>query len=161
VELIEGVIVEKEQAKPKHAASQELTRRLLASAFGPGHWVRLLAPLHLGRRSLLFPDLAVVPGEPRANLAIPTTADLVVEISDSTLGFDRCFKGSIYARAGIADFWIVNLVRGQLEVYRKPLPAPTCRYGFGYSAMAVFGPNDFATPLAASTSKIKVSDLLP
>lgn len=161
VELVEGVIVEKRQMTPEHAASHELSRRALAPAFGPKYWVRFLAPLHLGRRSLLDPDLAVVRGGPRVLPAAPTTALLVVEISDSTLSYDRRRKGSLYAKAGIADYWIVNLNRGQLEVYRQPIADPSRRYGFGYSSVDVLGPNDDTFPLAAPHAQVKVADLLP
>ena len=130
-------------------------------AFGPGHWIRILGPLRFGRRSELSPDLAVVPGGPRDNLATPTAALLVVEISDSTLSYDRRRKGSLYARAGISDYWIVNLNRGQLEVYRRPIPVPTCRYGYGYSVMDVLGPDDVASPLVAPQARVAVADLLP
>jgi len=159
--LIEGVIIEKAQMTPGHAAGLELTRRALEPAFGPGHWIRMQGPLRLGRRSELDPGLAVIPGGPRDNVAPPTTALLVVEISDEALAYDRRRKGSLYARAGIADYWIVNLNRGQLEVYRRPIPVPSCRYGYGFSAMDVLGPDDHATPLAAPKARIAVADLLP
>jgi Uma2 family endonuclease len=161
VELIEGVIVEKAQMTPQHAAGLELTRRALEVAFGPGHWIRMQGPLRLGRRSELDPDLAIVPGCPRDNMATPTTALLVVEIADGTVFYDRHRKGSLYARAGIADYWIVNLNRGQLEIYSRPIPVPTCRYGFGYSARDVLGPDVIASPLAAPQARIAVADLLP
>ena len=161
VELIEGVIVEKEQMTPAHAAGQELTRRALQAAFGPGHWIRFSAPLRIGRRSLPDPDLAVIPGGVRVLPAAPSTALLVVEVSDRTLTYDRYRKGSLYAKAGIADYWIVNLNLGRLEVYRNPTPNPTCRYGFGYSAVDVLGPNDTASPLAAPHARVEVVDLLP
>ena len=50
----------------------------------------------------------------------PKTAVLIVEVSDTTLKNDRIRKASLYARAGIADYWIINLVDRQLEVYRQP-----------------------------------------
>jgi Uma2 family endonuclease len=161
VELLDGMILEKEPETPAHAASRHMTRDVLAHAFGPGYWIRLLAPLRLSRRCELGPDLAVVPGGPRGDMPTPTTALLVVEVSDETLSYDRRRKGSLYARAGIADYWIVNLNRGQLEVYRQPTPVPTCRYGFGYSVREILGPDDSASPLAAPQGRVKVADLLP
>jgi Uma2 family endonuclease len=80
------------------------------------------------------PDLAVVVGTPRDYRAHhPTTAVLIMEVSDTTLAFDRRQKGSLYARAGILDYWILNLNRRMLEVYRSPIADPVAPYGFSYS----------------------------
>jgi Uma2 family endonuclease len=54
-----------------------------------------------------------------------TTGVLIIEGSDSTLSYDRTRKASLYARAGIADYWIVNLVDKQLEVRHDPRPDPS------------------------------------
>ena len=56
--------------------------------------------------------------------AHPKRADLIVEVSGTTLRCDHRRKGSLYARAGVADYWIVNLVDRQVEVYRDPVPDP-------------------------------------
>ncbi len=161
VELIEGVIFQMPPMKTPHAAGLELGERALEAVFGATYWVRTQLPLHFGPRSEPEPDLAVVPGGPRDFADHPTTALLIVEISDATLSYDRRRKGSLYARAGIADYWIVNLNRGQLEVYRRPIPDPSRRYGFGYSSVDVLGPNESATPLAAPQAQVRVADLLP
>jgi len=95
VELIEGVIVEKEQVTPQHAAGQELARRALERVFGPGFWIRFSGPLRGGRRSLPDPDIAVIPGGPRVLPAAPTTALLVVEVSDATISYDRRRRESL------------------------------------------------------------------
>jgi Uma2 family endonuclease len=161
VELIEGVIFQMPPMKTPHAAALELGRVALDRAFGRGHWIRTQLPLHFGPRSEPEPDLAVVPGGPRDFADHPTTALLIVEISDATLSYDRRRKGSLYARAGIADYWVVNLNRGQLEVYHRPIPDPSRRYGYGYSSADVLGPNDEAVPLAAPQARVRVADLLP
>jgi Uma2 family endonuclease len=147
--------------KTPHAAGLELAERALEDVFGRGYWVRTQLPLHLGPRSEPQPDLAVVPGGPRDYSKHPASALLIVEVSDATLSYDRRRKGSLYARAGIADYWIVNLNRGRLEVYRQPIPDPSRRYGFGYSTVEVLQPTDHATPLAAPQARIAVADLLP
>jgi Uma2 family endonuclease len=161
VELIEGEIIQMAPMKTPHAAALELAERAVEAAFGPTVWVRTQLPLRLGRRSEPQPDVAVVPGGPRDYSTHPTTALLLVEVSDATLSYDRRRKGSLYARAGIADYWIVNLRRDQLEVYRQPIPDPSRRYGFGYSAVTVFQSADSAVPLAAPKARIAVADLLP
>jgi Uma2 family endonuclease len=161
VELIEGEIFQMPPMKTPHAAALELGERELEAVFGPTYWVRNQLPLHFGPRSEPQPDLAVVLGGPRDFADHPTTSLLVVEISDATLSYDRRRKGSLYAKAGIADYWIVNLHKWQLEIYRQPIPDPSRRYGFGYSSVHVVGANDAASPLAAPEARIKVADLLP
>jgi Uma2 family endonuclease len=163
VEMIEGRIIQMPVQKNIHAISLGLSGDVLRVVFGPGHWVRLQMPLHLSRRSAPEPDLAAVIGTPRDYLTTdhPRTALLVVEISDTTLSYDRNRKASLYARAGIADYWIVNLVDRQLEIRRNPIPDPTARYRFRYADVTVLSPADQATPLAAPHARITVADLLP
>jgi Uma2 family endonuclease len=161
VELIEGVIFQMAPMQTPHAAALELCRIAFEPAFGQGHWIRTQMPLHFGPRSEPEPDLAVVPGGPRDFADHPTTALLVAEVSQSSPSYDRRRKGSLYAKSGIADYWIVNLNRGRLEVYRQPIPDPSRWYGFGYSDVVVLGPDDFASPRAAPQTRIRVADLLP
>src|SRR5262245_54004413 len=106
VELIEGVIIQMPPMLEPHAAGIEKTRRALEAVFGPDHWARAQMPLHLRRRSAPYPDIAVVPGGPGDYQTAPTTALLVCEISDTTLTYDRGRKASLYASAGISDYWI-------------------------------------------------------
>jgi len=107
------------------------------------------------------PDISVVPGTPRDYTEHPTGALLVVEVSETTLAYDRGRKGSLYAAAGIQDYWIVNLVDRQLEVYRDPVPDPNESSGFRYNTRTVFLSGQSASPLAAPAASIAVADLLP
>jgi Uma2 family endonuclease len=163
VELIEGEIVEMPPQKNFHAAAISLTQDALNAAFGPGHWVRVQMSLDLTPLSVPDPDLAVVPGSPRQvkSAQNPTTALLIVEVSETTLRFDRGRKASLYARAGIADYWIVNLVDRQLEVRRNPVSDGNQPYGFRYADEMILSPADFVTPLGAPQARISVVDLLP
>ena len=65
----------------------------------------------------------------------PSRPALVVEVAESSLTFDREHKGSLYARGGLRDYWIVNLVDRALEVYREPGPDPAAPYGWRYRAV--------------------------
>jgi Uma2 family endonuclease len=163
VELLEGRIVQMPPQKNFHVIAIDLTSRALQLAFGPGYWVRIQAPLHLRRRSAPEPDLAVVLGTSRDYTGTdhPPTALLVVEASDTTLSYDRNRKASTYARAGIADYWIVNLVDRQLEIRRSPMRDSVARHRFRYADEAILSPADMATPLAAPQARIAVADLLP
>jgi Uma2 family endonuclease len=161
VELIEGEIIEMPVPKPAHATSLGLTEEMLRTLFGKGFWVRSQLPLNVGPTSDAEPDVSVVPGSPRDYPEHPTSALLLVEVSETTLAYDRGRKGSLYAAAGIADYWIVNLVDRQLELYRDPVPDPNEPSGFRYNTRLVFVSGQSATPLALPGAVVAVADLLP
>jgi Uma2 family endonuclease len=162
VELINGRIVRMAAISNFYAAAADLTADALRATFGGGYWVRTQAPLDLTPTSSPQPDVAVVRGSPRkAAVANPTTALLVVEVSDSTLRSDRGGKARLYARAGILDYWIVNLVDRQLEVFRGLQPDSARPKRITYGQITILTPADTVTPLAAPGAKIVVSDLLP
>ena len=66
---------------------------------------------------------------------------LIVEVADTSLALDRLRKGGLYARAGIADYWVVNLIDEVLEVYRDPVPDPSGRGGFRYDSVRLLRRN--------------------
>ncbi len=82
-------------------------------------------------------------------------------MSESSLAVDRRHKGSLYARAGLADYWILNLVDRVLEVYREPAPDPAAPFAWRYARSEVFDASARVTALAAPGSSIPVSYLLP
>jgi Uma2 family endonuclease len=124
--------------------------------------VRLQAPLALDDDSEPEPDVAVVAGEYRDYVSgHPSTAPLVVEVADSSLGLDRRLKGGLYARAGLPEYWIANLVEGVLEVHREPRLEPGAAYGWVYRFVEILRPPASVTPLGAPGSFIPVADLLP
>jgi Uma2 family endonuclease len=161
VELIEGEIIVMPVMKNPHAIAITLAEDALRAAFGPGHWIRPQMPLHFGLWSEPEPDVAVAQGGPRDYADHPTTALLVVEISETTLRYDRGRKGPLYAQAGITDYWIVNLVDRQLEVYRDPQPDPKRPRHYTYAQVTILKATDVVTPLAAPNARIAVADLLP
>lgn len=83
-----------------------------------------------------------------------------MEVAESSLAFDREHKGSLYARAGLEDYWILNRVDRVLEVYRQPVPDSSARFGWRYASREVLGPESFVTPLAAAEARIPVAHLL-
>jgi Uma2 family endonuclease len=102
------------------------------------------------------PDLVVL--RPRADdytTSHPTAADvlLLIEIADSSLAHDRVRKGAVYAQAGIADYWILNLVDATLMVYRRPVDGT-------YRSEQVLGREDSVQPLAFPDVTIAVSEIL-
>jgi len=106
--------------------------------------------------------VAVVRGELRDYLdAHPADPVLVVEVSLTSLEFDRVHKSSLYARAGRPEYWIVNLVDRVVEVRRAPAPAASAPYGWDYTTVEILSAGEDARPLAAPGTQITVPDLLP
>lgn len=162
VELINGEIIEMSPMGDRHWMALVLIPEALRAAFGEHYFLNVQTPLRLSAISEPEPDVAVFAGEPRDYAGtIPSTATLVVEISVSTLAYDRTVKTSLYASADIPEYWIVNLVSNQVEVYRRPAPSPDQPFGFGYMDLSVHRPPDTITPLATPHSAIAVADLLP
>src|SRR5205807_9118733 len=93
--------------------------------------------------------------------AHPARPALAIEVAQSSLGFDRQQKGSLYARGGVQDYWIVNLVYGVLEVYRDAAPDASAPYGRRYRSLETFSPPAVVTPLALSCSSTAAGALLP
>jgi Uma2 family endonuclease len=91
----------------------------------------------------------------------PARPALVVEVAVSSRSLDRNHKGSLYARAGLEDYWIVNLVERVLEVYRQPLADESAPFGWRYASMQPLGAESSVTPLAAPDAHIPVAGLVP
>ena len=124
--------------------------------------MRTQLPVSLDDESEPEPDLVVVPGRPGDyRHAHPERPALAIEVADSSLHFDRRHKGSLYARAGIEDYWVVNLVDPALEIYRDPSPAPSEVYGWRYRSVTTLAPPAFVVPFAFASSRFAVADLLP
>jgi Uma2 family endonuclease len=161
VELIEGRIMVQSPQNPQHSSHVDHIADVLRNAFGPGSRVRLQMPIDLGQTTEPEPDIVVVAGTSAQFLnAHPASADLIVEVSDTTLSYDRRRKGSLYARAGIPDYWIVNLVHRRVEVYRAPVPDANRPYGHRYSSRTDLTPPATVTPLALPQTVVAVADLL-
>jgi Uma2 family endonuclease len=160
--LIEGEILEMPGPNPPHATSTTLTDTILRSIFGAAVVVRNQLPLILGLQTDPEPDLAVVPGNVRDYAAAhPTSAVLIVEISDSTLDYDLNDKASLYAAGGITDYWVVDLVNRRLIIHRVPQSDPAAIFGARYSQITQFAPSDHVSPLSVPQAAITVADLLP
>ncbi|MBI4623659.1 MAG: Uma2 family endonuclease, partial [Verrucomicrobia bacterium] len=122
IELIDGeIITHMSPQKSPHATAVQLVAAALDRAFGEGVHVRQQMPLRLGAKSMPEPDLAVVSGAVRDyTRSHPRTTVLVVEVADTSLALDRGRKLRLYAREGVPEYWIVNLVDDCVEVHRRP-----------------------------------------
>jgi Uma2 family endonuclease len=160
VELLEGEILVMTPQHSLHSACIGLVHEVLQREFGPGHWVRVQLPLIIDPDSEPEPDVAVVSGSPRDYAhEHPRTALLVVEVSDTTLSLDRNRKATIYARAGIPEYWIVNLLDRCLEVYRDPVSPPN--QPARYQTIQRLTAADRIAPLAKPNASVSIADLLP
>jgi Uma2 family endonuclease len=121
VELLDGVVVAMAPANPPHCGNTARAVRALRRALGDRADVREEKPLVVGRYSLPEPDAAVVAIDPYDyTRSHPTTAFLIVEVSDWSLPQDRLSKSRIYAGHEIPEYWIVNLREERIEVLRDP-----------------------------------------
>jgi Uma2 family endonuclease len=122
IELLDGLLVPRMTKHPPHRLSTRLVRSALEAAVGSSHYVDSQEPITLAD-SEPEPDVVVVKGAPREyGDRHPGGADvaLVVEVADDSLERDRGVKLRVYARAGIPQYWIVNLRQRSLEVYTDP-----------------------------------------
>ncbi len=154
VELINGEIIEMSPQKGPHAMAVMLALGALQAAYEGPFMVRPQLPLALDPDSEPEPDIAVVAGKPRDfPSGHPNTAILVVEISDATLTQDRTRKVRLYARHGIPEYWILNVVDDCLEVYRDPT-------GETYQTKLTLHRGNTITP-PQGAKPIAVADMLP
>lgn len=162
VELLGGELVAREPQGSYHVTTIALAARALERAFGLGWTVRQQAPITLDDESEPEPDLAVVRGEPIDFLdGHPARPALVVEVAETSLRLDRELKGGLYARAGLPEYWIINLRDRCLEVFRSPGADPTRHIGWRYRDIAVLAAGHRVGPLALDGRSIAVADLLP
>jgi Uma2 family endonuclease len=161
VELIDGEIIERSAVKPLHSIAVELLDDLLRVVFGPGHRFRIQQPLDIGRRTQPAPDAVVLLGQPRDTPDHPRNALLVIEVSDTSLRYDRTVKTHLYAQAGIPEYWKINLVDRQLEIRRNPTRDPSRLGRFTYADVTIVAADGQVSPLAAPAARIAVADLLP
>lgn len=121
VELIEGEIVEMAAIGTRHFVCVNTLNRLLMRTVGDEVVVSVQNPVRLSEHSEPQPDLAVIRGRDyRESLPTPEDVLLLIEVSDTTLVYDRSTKLSLYAQAGIPEVWIVDLTGETIELHTGP-----------------------------------------
>jgi Uma2 family endonuclease len=162
VELIGGHLVVAEPQGAYHATAVGAVDDALRAVLPRGWIVRAQMPIALDDDSAPEPDLAVVHGGRRDYRdAHPARPVLAIEVAEASLETDRHDKGSLYARAGIDDYWIVNLVDRVVEVYRGPRVDASAPYGWRYGSVEHVRPPAVVVPLALPDVAIAVADVLP
>lgn len=161
VDLIDGEILPLSAHDKLHSDSVALATNLLVRAYGDTHLVRVGLRVQSGEYSEPEPDFALVrPEEQRQARRHPTRADLVIEVSYTSLAYDRLKKTALYASTGIPEYWIVNLVDRCLEQHLEPQPDQTAPFGFSYGVRRVYGPSDTIQPTAVPGPALTVGDLM-
>jgi hypothetical protein len=150
VELIEGEIVEMSPIGVPHRAVVANLNHLLMSRVGDRAWLWVQSPVRLPPRSEPQPDLAVLRLRSYMRESATTTdVQLVIEVADTSLQYDRTVKLRLYARAGIPEYWIVDVNTETVEVYRSPA-------GERYANRQVFSHGESVAPLTFPDAGIAV-----
>ena len=155
LELLNGAIYSMTPQNSRHAATIGIIAEFLTHHLSPEYSIRIQMPLNIDPDSSPEPDLAVVPGRPKEYIHDhPHTALLVVEVSDTTLQRDQSLKSSIYAQAGIPEYWIVNLKAQSLEVLSGPQAS-------GFQHHTLFSISQTFQSSILPKTPLAVSDLFP
>jgi Uma2 family endonuclease len=154
-EFLNGELIEKMPQNQPHVNTTKRTRRILESIFGWEH-VGSQAPIRVDDSNDPEPDVFVLQQSTESYLETPEATDctLVVEVSDSTLFWDRTEKLKLYARAGIPEYWIVDVNNRRLIVHRRPSSEE-------YLDIHTFTDAESVATLARPESEVAVAELLP
>ncbi len=155
VELLEGQIVEMNPQLPPHAATTQRAFRYLDRLLETVAYVRMQLPVTLKPKSEPESDIAVVcidPNEYGDRHPAPEDILLIIEVADSTLVGDRQQKASVYAKANISDYWILDVKARQVYVFREPTRE-------GYQQETILAANTVLAPVAFPDIPIPLNQL--
>jgi Uma2 family endonuclease len=156
VELIEGEIVDMTPIGPRHVAVVNRLTQALTRACGDRAIVQIQASIRLGPHSEPQPDAVLLRPRPdfyETAVPGPENVLLLIEVADTSLPYDRQVKLGLYARAGILEVWLVDLVRNEVEVHREPTPE-------GYRREETFGPGSRLSPMALPDVSLSPAQIL-
>jgi Uma2 family endonuclease len=160
LELVEGELISKMGKNRPHVNVLTLVFAWLIRVFGEQH-VNPEAPIDVAPEDNPTnepePDLIVLKRPLRdfpTENPRPDDLQLVVEVSDTTLGFDLTTKAALYSRAGIAEYWVVDVAARRIIVHREPQVG-------GYQSVAAYNEQETVRPLAALEHEFRVADAFP
>jgi Uma2 family endonuclease len=155
VELLAGQIVKKSMKGTRHTSTNKRLEKVLEHLLGDRALVRTQDPITLDNYSEPEPDVAVV----LPNLSFyadhhptPSEVYLIIEISDTTLRQDCEYKAKLYAQAAIEDYWVLDINKRQLHIFRLPSSD-------GYLSQQVISDNEIISPLAFPEIRLSIADL--
>lgn len=155
VELLNGEIVLMSPIGIRHMNSVRRLINHFARRFGNRCLVDAQNPLVIDGQSMPQPDLLLLrPDLDESRAPIPADVFLLVEVAESSLLYDQTDKRDAYARNGIAEYWLLDLTRNQLHVFREPEPS-------GYRSEQVIRAGESIAPLAFADEAVMLSELLP
>src|SRR5262249_41216717 len=159
LELLDGALVVREPQGSRHAAAIRRVLHTLRAALGDAWQIDSQLPLALDDASEPEPDVCVVPHDPRAYRdAHPSRAVLVVETAKTSYRIARAYKFSLYARAGVLECWLVDVVNERVEVHREPEISPAALYGWRYHSVETLRTPAVVRPLIAPDTPIRIAD---
>jgi len=156
VELLNGEIIVMSPIGYRHATAVNRLNQFLVARARQRFIVTPGNPFILDERSEPQPDLCLadVAIDTQGHHAGPEQIFLVIEVSDSTLAYDRKDKGPAYARNGVREYWLLNLADNVLEVFRDPASD-------GYRETRILRAEETIAPLAFPDVVLRVGDFLP
>jgi Uma2 family endonuclease len=154
LELVDGELIEMAPIGPRHMHAVNRLTRALVAAVGEAAIVSVQNPVALGEHSETQPDLALLRPQSDSETRLPTQDDvlLLVEVADTTLQYDRTTKLALYARFGVREVWIVNLIDRILEIHREP-------YNGAYRLKLERHANDAVAPVALPNAEVRLSEI--
>lgn len=155
-ELIDGEIIQKMPTGSKHAGTVKRLNRILTNLFTDDAIISIQDPIHIDEHNEPEPDVALL--KPRddfyeENHPKPEDVLLLIEVSDSTLEYDRETKKTMYAEAGIKEFWLVNLKQDLVETYTDPANGV-------YYEMKIFGRGETASSKHITALSLETDGIL-
>jgi Uma2 family endonuclease len=157
VELIEGELIEMAPIGDRHSGTSMSLTMLLVQRFGDRAIVSVANPVRLDRYNEPQPDFALVrpkPGGYTGGKPRPEDVLLLIELSDSTLRFDRTVKLPLYGAHGIREYWILDLAQRRVEVCRGPRAE-------GYASVVAYGADAVLEPEALPGLSLGVAEMMP
>jgi hypothetical protein len=156
VELLGGEIVDMAPIGSRHLACVVALTHLLVESSGGRWFVSAQNPVRLSEHDEPQPDLSLLGGRPDPAAPAPPGPEdvfVVIEVSDTTLSYDRNVKLPLYARAGVPEAWIVDLAGRRVEVHSEPGPG-------GYRTSGAFGPGEMIVSSTAGGISLPVDEVL-
>ncbi len=155
-EIIDGFLIDKMTIGSRHPSTVKRMNRKLMRLLGDNAIISVQDPIHIDDYNEPEPDIALL--KPREDFyaeshPAPQDVLLLVEVSDSTVEYDREIKKSIYAKAEIAEFWLVNLKESTIECYTQPKNG-------NYRLAQIFETGEMVQSKTIENLKLKVKEIL-
>ena len=162
LELLDGLLAVREPQGSRHSAAIRAVLDALRAALGHAWQIDSQLPIALDEDSEPEPDVAVVPSSPDSYRdAHPSRPALIVEVAEASYRIDHTYKASLYARAEVPEYWLVDVVLEMVEVHRTPEASSEAIHGGRYASIDTLRPPATITPMIAPQAAIAVADLLP